>query len=362
MAEQTRRELLEAAWDKADEEVAVLEESENEPNLHGAGDAAEADTAGTGEEENLAGKPGLRGAEKTEKEPKKPKEDEAVKQEAAAAVKDDKSVVEQPVTDKAPQSWKPAIREHWGKIPAEARAEIKRIDLEVQRTLSQTANVRKFANDFANVVNPFAHIIKAQASTPLQAVHNLMTTAAGLVQGSQPQKAAILAEIIQNYGVDLEVLDDYLSKNWDPKQGLKKPQLEAPPAWAQPVFSFMQTVEQQRAAHEERVKQDADAQIEAATSKPFFDDLRDDIADVMEIATKRGLVMTIDQAYDKAVRLRPDIEKLIPRKPSVNDKITRARRAASLISGAPSSGKPVGGKAGPKTRKEQLTEAWDNAE
>lgn len=376
---QTRRELLAEAWDKADEEsedVAVVEEKENESSVHGAG--ADADEAAAQDKgEDSSGEPRRSGVKKDEEVGKKPAADETQRKEAQAATRENQqqesTAKQQPASDRPPQSWKPSARESWGKIPAEARAEINRRELEIQRTLSQTDGIRRFANDFAQVVNPFAHLIRAQNSTPLQAVRNLMTTAAGLMQGNAYQKAAIISEICQNYGVDFKVLDDYLAENWDVKSNRLKganggQRMEAPPSWAAPLFGMMQNIEQQQQLVQQRVQQEASEKISAAESKPFFDDLRDDIADIMEIAANRGIAMTIDQAYEKALKLNDEVSKIVEQRKRAeetkknNKNITRARRAASTISGSPS-GKVVGSRSGEKqTRRQMLSEAWDNAE
>ena len=39
---------------------------------------------------------------------------------------------------------------------------------------------------------------------------------------------------------------------------------------------------------------------------PFFEDVREDMADLIEINAKRGIALTMEQAYDRAVRSNPD--------------------------------------------------------
>lgn len=387
MVEKTRRELLAEAFDKSvaeetEDEVVVVDSSDggnDEPVVQpeteqsgteldsGERKVPERDEKGTFRKKDT----------KTKEVGKKPAPTEEEKQEAEAARKDaeGKPVQEerQPVvTDKAPNSWKPTSREHWAKIPAEARAEITRREREIQTTLSQTANVRKFANDFANVINPFSHLIRAQNSSPLQAVHNLMSTAAGLMTGNEQQKAAIVAEIIQNYGVDCNELDGILSAIAS-KNGGKVPDRrqsrreEHVPTWAQPIIAKHKKLEELEAQHEERLRTEADEEISKVESEPYFDDLRDDIADIMEVAANRGRKITVRQAYERAVEFNPDIKKLITQhkvaaKPNGGKQvINRARRAAATIAGAPMT--RAGGVKGDEkmSRRQQLAQAWDDA-
>jgi len=385
MAEQTRRELLEAAWDKIeekDDDVATVDDDSLGRGKTDPVRPVDDTTDGTsspndgvdlegGEDDSTLAK-----EKKTEKEPKKPAKDATqIKEEQAAATVDGKGEPGRPaeqIADKAPMAWKAGAREHWAKLPPDVRAEINRRELHIRQTLSQTAGVRQFAQEFAQTIQPFAHLIRAQNSTPIAAVKNLMSTAAGLMQGNPQQKAAIVAEIMQNYGVDVLALDKYLEHNWDVNAGRIKggngQRTEAPPAWAQPLFAMQQQIQETMTAQQQRVQMEADEKITAMESQPFFDDLRDDIADIMEISANRGRSMTIQQAYEKAIQLSPEISTIMTNRRKAEElksggkNISRARRAASSISGGPS-GKAAGNRGeGPKTRREQLREAWDNAE
>lgn len=267
---------------------------------------------------------------------------------------------------KAPQSWTPAERESWAKVPAEARAAIQRRELEVQQVLSRSADSRKFQDSFVRTVQPYAHLIRAQNSTPLQAVNNLMQTAAGLTTGTQPQKAAIIAEIIGNYGVDIQILDDVLSKR--PVQQQQGPAaLPAPVAEAlRPITQFMSQQEQIRAQHIQQINQQAETVVSQMADKlPFFEDLRDEMADIMEVSASRGRVMTMEQAHAVAVNANPEIKKILDQRARAKqmksdpNKIHKARKAGASIKGAPNGSAQGSGK--PTSRRQALMEAWDDA-
>lgn len=359
---ETRREMLSKAWDE--------HEKEDEPisGDHGAvgKDIADPETPVIGKHESA--KP----AENVDDSPTKPevdkKPEDPLKKEAEAA-KDLEKRTPAPVTDRAPNSWKPAIREHWGKLPPEVRAEVNRRELEIQQTLSQTAQVRKFANDFAQTIQPYSHLIRSQNSTPLQAVNNLMQTAAGLLQGNMEQRARIVSDIIANYGVDIKILDQVLSSGgYNPNQ---QAQVQAVPQWAKPLFGFMENVQTLQQQRQHQMQQEAEQAIQALEAKPFFDDVREDMADLMEAAANRGRVLSMEQAYEKAIALNPEIAKVIEqRKLAERNRnpvseaaatLARARKAASTVKGSPA-GTKVGVPSGTKlSRRQQLSEAWDNA-
>jgi hypothetical protein len=372
-----RRAALEAAFDAAEKEAEDQEVELEEEELPDESDAELPDT----EVDEEAGEEESEGEDESEKpDPQKVEQEAAVRKEGKPSGKskpvgkgtsktdpENKGQLREEV--KAPQSWTPAEREHWAKMPPEAQKAVQRRELEVQQALSRSADSRKFQDSFVRTVQPYAHLIRAQNSSPLQAVNNLMQTAAGLMTGTQPQKAAIVSEIIQNYGVDIQVLDDVLSKRpIQQSQGQSPAALPAPVAEAlKPIHQFMTQAEQARAQQIQQITQQAQETVAQYSEKlPFFDDLRDEMADLMEVAAGRGRVMTIEQAHEIALNSNPQIKKIIDQRNRAArlkqdpNKILRAKKAGASIKGAPSNGAGnLGGK--PTSRRQALLEAWDDA-
>lgn len=263
----------------------------------------------------------------------------------------------------APIGWKAPAREHWKTIPRAAQEEIIRREKETAQTLRESSTARKLAQDFQSTISPFLPLIQAQNSNPLQAVKNLMTTAAGLSVGTAVQKAQIVREIIQNYGVDIQTLDQVLSGQ-PVQQGTPQQQQNiAPPPWATPLFQFMNTVQQTRQQREQQMVSEAEAETEAFASKnEFFEDVREEMADLMEVAAKRGVILSMDDAYKRAISMNPDLSKIVSQreaaKKASSNNIQRNRNAASSIHGSPRNG-PTGAKSGDDSRRSAIEEAWD---
>lgn len=273
---------------------------------------------------------------------------------------------------RAPAGWKPAAKEHWAALPPEVREMVATRERQIQEKLTETETTRKWANDFANVIAPHQHLIRAQNSTPLQAIDNLMRTAAGLMQGSSDQKASIVAEIIENYGIDIKVLDNVLSKRMQNggHSSAARPMHEAPPAWARPMFDFMQQAQNAQQAHNRQMQSEAASQVEEMMGEPFFEDLREEIADIMEVAANRGRKMTLKEGYTRALALNPEISKIMNQRAEAAKanggdgslsaaarQLAAAKKAKTVIKGAPAG---EGGKPQPKTRREALEQAFDN--
>lgn len=265
---------------------------------------------------------------------------------------------------KPPVSWKPAVREKWSTLPPDVQAEISRRETEIQRGLSQAANARKFTEEFFRVVNPYETLIRAQNSTPLAAVSNLMNTAARLSLGTPAQKAQVIAEIIQNYAVDIQTLDSVLAGQAVPDEGAKISQLIQ--QQLAPVQQFMQQIGQARAQRQQRMTAQIDSEIEQfASEADFFEDVRLDMADILDMAAKRGQEMSLDEAYARAVALNPDIAKIVSQRMAARQQqgtsqeaVQRARLAASSVRGSPPA---AGAKGTPDSIRGALEAAWDQS-
>jgi hypothetical protein len=103
--------------------------------------------------------------------------------------------------ERAPASWRPDIREHWNTLPEPVRAEIQRRETEVARTLQETAEARKTAESVMKTIEPYQAFIRAENSNPLQAIDNLMSTAARLRTGTAPELATMVAGIVNQFGI-----------------------------------------------------------------------------------------------------------------------------------------------------------------
>lgn len=264
---------------------------------------------------------------------------------------------------KAPVSWKPAVRQHWDKLPQEVRAEIGRRETEIQRGLATASEARHFREEFQEVVRPFEGIIRSQNSTPIAAVRNLMTTAAGLTLGSGVQKANIIAEIIQNYGVDISVLDQVLAGQAPAENKGGGNANEIMPMVQRMIAEGLAPVNQMVSAQQQRGMQVANGAVEDfAETHEFMDDLSEEMADIMENASNRNRAMTMERAYDIAARAHPEIGPLYERSKAAaattngNGRANRAQLAASSVR---ASGPAGGGSVSPTDLRGAITAAFD---
>jgi hypothetical protein len=284
----------------------------------------------------------------------------------------DQTELEAATADEAPGAWRPAIREHWAKLPPEVREEVKRRETEITQFIGRHGAAIQHKSQFDEIVQPFMPFIAAQQSTPMKAFHSLMTTAARLTTGAPMAKAQVISEIMRNYGIDAKTLDEVLTAQMNGRASpVSNGGGDQPPAWAQPLFSFMQETSQARKVREDRVQQEAATEIQEFEKRPFFNDLREDIALVMKRATDKGELMTLDQAFAKARKLNPEIDKILTQRERAaasnngSDPLARARRAASTVRGSPTTGVSTTNTAAktdgkPVDRRSALSAAFDS--
>ena len=259
----------------------------------------------------------------------------------------------------APASWKPAEKAEWAKVPESVRAAVMRRETETSRALSQSAEARKFTQRFEETVNPYRPLMDAYGvKDPVEAIGPLLATRAALEVGTPTQKAQLVANLIHQFGVDIASLDNFLANG-------PAPAPQAPPVQPQnyfdptqhpalqPLFSL---AEQFKGYQQQKVE----AAVAEVSSLEHFDAVREDMADVLERAHKAGRLMTMQEAYSRAVAMNPDIEPVARQPTAVTTSeaaaiLAKSRKAASSVSGAPK----VTPSAKPTSLREQIAAAMD---
>jgi hypothetical protein len=261
--------------------------------------------------------------------------------------------------DKAPASWKPEVREHWQTLPETVRSEIARREVEHARFMQETAEARRTADAVSQVVQPYMHFIKAEGSNPIQAIDNLMATAARLRTGTAPELATMVAEMVTQFGTDrfglqfIEMLDSALAgkqpRAADPQTSQIEQLLNQKLAPVQGMLNQFQQAQAQAQYQAQSQAQNEVAQF--LSNAEFGEDVREDMADILEAAQRRGQTMTLQQAYEKATFMNDNVRKVMQQRQMLQGSqvqtqaAQRARAAAVSVSGAA----PIGAMQQPAT-------------
>ena len=253
--------------------------------------------------------------------------------------------------DRAPQSWKKESKGEWAALPLHIRQEVHKREAEINRVLAQAAPERQIAEQFKQVVTPYMATMQARGVDPVTATKNLFEADHKLSNGHPRDRAAYMAQLIVEYGISVEDLDSALapmmnggraqqqaaSQGGPDIQAIIQQQLNQALA---PILQERQQA-QQRAAHE--VEQTVES-MAFDPKYPMFDDVRLDMADLIDLAAKRGVALSLDEAYSRAVRMNPDTFGQLERQSTVSaatqahQAAMKAKAAASSISGAPAGG------------------------
>lgn len=266
--------------------------------------------------------------------------------------------------EKPPASWNAKAREDWGKIPGAARAQIEKREREVSQVLQQSAEARKAMQHLNSVIGPHVEGLKASGATdPMSAIGNLLSVESSLRVGSQQQKAEQVANIISQYGIDIRTLDSLLAGQPAPNPETSHIEQLLEQRLA-PVNDFLAQQQQAQQYQQIQEKQAAQQSVEKFRQQAeFLDDVRGDMADLMDLATKRGQSMSLEDAYTKACSIHPEVSRVLADRNKqsqlmgTQQTIQQKRAAASSLTGAAGGS---GGKATDLSLRDQLADVWNS--
>lgn len=251
------------------------------------------------------------------------------------------------VSKQAPVSWKPEEREQWASMKPEAQSAVIRREREVDAALRTSAEARRFHDEFVKTVQPYEAMIRAENSTPLRAVNELFMTAAALRTAPPGMKAALVADMIMEFGIDLPTLDRTLLARLQgaPAPGhTTDPILEAVDQRLKPVMDFFTQIQGAQQGSIQQLETEVSTTWDEFATNPeyeFANDLKEDIADILELAGRRKQVVSLQDAYKRATLAHPTISKILADRQQANgatQQTAAARRALAAAVSLPSNG------------------------
>lgn len=261
------------------------------------------------------------------------------------------------VAAKPPRSWSAEAKAAFAALPEPVKQDVLRREKEISQGLELAAPARKHYESFQEVVKPFQPLFDAYGvQDPLPAIRELLTARATLEIGTPEQKAQFLANLVHEFGVDVQALDNFLVKKgpvapFKPARPAPRPDYSKDPALA-PLYALAEQFKQAQVTKAEQA-------VAAAEALPHFDELREDIADVIEAHAAAGRTISLENAYKRALAMNPDLEPAPPAVPQITKSqaaaILASRNAASSISGTPR----TGAKPAPTDRRSQIEAVWE---
>lgn len=281
---------------------------------------------------------------------------EKAEQQVAPRPTDEKSVEATPaetdvaVPDKAPQSWKPAARALWEGLAPEVRQEVARRELQTTQVLNESASARKLQADFTQAVQPFMGRLQSINAHPIAAVQELLKVDYFLSSAPKHQRAQRMAEFIKDYDIDIEALDAALSgkivKDNDPATQTNATVERLLAERLAPFQTLLQREQVREQQESQQLVHTIESMAQDTVKFPYFEQVRQEMADIIEFAANKGKTITIEAAYNKAVQLDPNVSQQMAAKATAEaaskaaalatSQAQRARRASVSVGGAPS--------------------------
>lgn len=270
-----------------------------------------------------------------------------------------------PVADvpvrKAPSSWKPEAQTAWTKADkgeALTPEEVRLLALEAERREGDFhKGVQEFkthserARAYDNVIAPYRDHLQSLGVDAPTAINALLNADRTLRTGDPATKAAYFAKLAQEYGIDIGQVQQPAPVDQN----------------TQYLMQQMHNLRQQQETWQNAIQQQERAKAEAelgefSAGKPHLDAVRGDMADLLST----GKAKTLNDAYEMAVWMRPDIRQTLieqqradaQRKAAEQAQTQRARTAAVSVRG--SSPSSSGASAPSGSLRDQLAAAFAN--
>lgn len=238
---------------------------------------------------------------------------------------------------KPPQSWKASVREKWNALPGDVREEIDRVNREASTNIQKHAEAAKFRDSFQQTLAPYQAMLGG--ADPVKATQNLLQTAHVLHYAPPQQKAQMVANMVRQFGIPIEALDAALSGTSAPQQGAQSQTIDPESILQQAEERMMKRFQAQQDRQETaRIQKDIDT---FRASHEFFHDVEPDMTQLVTLARGRGVELTIEQAYDRAVQLSPEIQATLKQReaaklaPTAQAATERSKAAASSVKSQP---------------------------
>ncbi|MCK5318373.1 MAG: hypothetical protein KAJ55_10675 [Anaerolineales bacterium] len=262
--------------------------------------------------------------------------------------------------DFAPKSLSAKARETWSDVPEAMKQEIMKREADYQTGIQKYAENAKRAEQMDQALAPFQQLF-AMNGGPGETLPGLLQTASILQMGSPVQRAEMVAQLISQFGVDVATLDGILSGQGVSQQAQQQNDVQQAIQQAmEPYQQFMHQQQMQTQQQQQQQQHDITADIQRFASDPkneFYNDVRGSMADIMDLAAGQGREMSLQEAYDTACQLNPEIRGIIQTRQQ-QEQLQQSQRAGSSIHGTP------GGEGAPPTDlglRQAIESAWDNA-
>lgn len=259
--------------------------------------------------------------------------------------------------DAAPVSLPADAREVWKDTPPAMKAAIAKREADYAKGIEKYRDNAHRAEQMDNVLGRYQHYFAMTGEPVGQTVDNLLRTAANLHMAPPATKAQIVAGLINQFGVPIDALDAILAGENVPR-GTHD---DVDSRIQQALQPFQQIISQQQQREQyERQQQQAKVAMEIQTfaaNNEFYSDVASDMADFLDVATRNGRTMSLEEAYQRACVAHPQISQILASRSKAPTPQQKA--AASTLRGNGLGSDLTASE--PDSIKAAIEQAWDTA-
>lgn len=285
----------------------------------------------------------------------KPRDEVGKFAKATAAAPAEETTEEDPVWRRPPASWKKDYHETWNLADDKLKQYAWQRESEMKAGVEPLISKAQFADQMQEVLNPYMNTIQGLGIDAPKAVKALMEADHALRYSTPQEKRQYFARLAQSYGVNLNEMGNDL-----PQQAVD-PTIYALQNELNNVRGEVQGWKQQQ---EQQQNQALLGEINNFSQKAeHFEEARPAMIQLLQ----SGMATDLDDAYDKAIRLNPELfdavqsgrqaEADATKRAAANTAAKRARAAAVSVKGS-TPGTVTNTKA--QDRRSLLAEQFDN--
>jgi hypothetical protein len=201
--------------------------------------------------------------------------------------------VEPPVWKRPPASWKKDYHEPWNTVDDKIKEYVWQREEQMKKGIEPLMSKAQFADAMNQAIETYMNTIRGLGLTPDRAVSALMQADHTLRTAPAEQKLQYLYQLASQYGIDLNA-------------GGSVPQVQ-PNTYA-PILNEINTLkgelegwkQQQEAAQNNALLTEING---FANKAEFFEEARPAMIQLLQ----SGMAQTLEEAYDKAIRLDPEL-------------------------------------------------------
>lgn len=214
-------------------------------------------------------------------------------------------------------------------LPVEIQKIIDAREEKFHRGIDQFREGHQFANEVIKSLGDDLTLLQRYNITPSNWINRLVSTERQLRNGSPEDKLRVIQGLAHEYGVNPEAITQI---PFNPQEYALQQQNQ----------QLQERLEQTRQATQQAEVQQALGMIqEFAKDRPYFDELREEMAYLFD----NGLVSSLPEAYEKAIRLNDNVFAKWQQEQIGNQVMTRQNQAAKTAKSAAVSvkgGAPLG--------------------